>query len=239
MKEKLKVWYEEQDKISLFLSLFVFLVSFVVYLRTMAPTLSFWDCGEFIACSYILGIPHPPGTPLFVLLGRVFTLIPLFAQIAARVNFISVLTSALTVWLCYLIIVKLVNYWQKNENTLWFRVSKYVGGIVGSLFLAFSDTFWSNAVEAEVYGASMFLMLLILYLGLLWMDRRGTPNGDRLLILIAYLGLLSTGIHMTIFLIMPAIFLLVVLVDRQKLLDWRFWITGLVLVLVMHSVIPF
>jgi hypothetical protein len=239
VREKLRVWYEQQDKISLFLSLFVFLVSFMVYLKTMAPTVSFWDCGEFIACSYILGIPHPPGTPLFVLLGRVFTLIPLFDQIAARVNFISVLTSALTVWLSYLLIVKLVNYWQKDEQSLWIRVGKYVGGVTGSLFLAFSSTFWSNAVEAEVYGASMFVMLLILYLALLWMDKRGTPKGDRLLILISYLGLLSTGIHMTVFMIMPAIFLLVVLVDKEKLLDWRFWITGLVLALVMHSLTPF
>ncbi|MCK4385911.1 MAG: DUF2723 domain-containing protein, partial [candidate division Zixibacteria bacterium] len=197
MNDRIKRWYEGQDKISLSLSLFVFLASFIVYLRTMAPTSSFWDCGEFIACSYILGIPHPPGTPLFILIGRVFTLIPLYGEIAARVNFISVLTSALTVWLCYLIIVKLVNYWEKGNDSFWLKVSKYVGGIAGSLFLAFSDTFWSNAVEAEVYGASMFLMLLILYLGLLWMDRRGTPKGDRLLILIAYLGLLSTGIHMT------------------------------------------
>jgi len=237
--EKLKNWYERQDGISLLLSLFVLLVSFVVYLRTMAPTVSFWDCGEFIACSYILGIPHPPGTPLFVLLGRIFSLIPLYGQIAARVNFISVLTSALTVWLAYLLIVKLVSRWQRDHNGLWFRMTKYVGGVSGSLFLAFSDTFWGNAVEAEVYGACMFLMLLILYLALLWMDRRGTPRGDRLLILIVYLGLLSTGIHMTVFLIMPAIFLLVVLADRHKLLDWRFWITGLVLALVMHSVTPF
>jgi tetratricopeptide (TPR) repeat protein len=239
VREKLKVWYEEKDKISLFLSLFVFLASFIIYLKTMAPTVSFWDCGEFIACTYILGIPHPPGTPLFVLLGRVFTLIPLFDQIAARVNFISVLTSALTVWLCYLLIVKLVNYWQKEDLSLWIRIGKYAGGVAGSLFLSFSNTFWSNAVEAEVYGASMFLMLLILYLGLLWMDNNGTPKGDRLLILISYLGLLSTGIHMTIFMIMPAIFLLVVLVDKEKFLDWRFWITGLVLALVMHSVTPF
>ncbi|MFQ6003545.1 MAG: DUF2723 domain-containing protein, partial [Candidatus Zixiibacteriota bacterium] len=199
----------------------------------------------FIACSYILGIPHPPGTPLFVLIGRIFTLLPLFGEIAARVNFISVLSSALTVWLCYLLIVKLVGYWERrnhgelSEKSLWIKVGKHVGGVAGSLFLAFSDTFWGNAVEAEVYGVSMLLMLLILYLGLLWMDRRGTPKGDRLLILIAYLGLLSTGIHMTVFLIMPAIFLLVVLVDRGKLLDWRFWITGLVLALVMHSVTPF
>ncbi len=239
MKEKLKIWYEEQDKISFFLSLLVFLLSFIIYLRTMAPTASFWDCGEFIACSYILGVPHPPGTPLFVLIGRVFTLVPLFGEMAARVNLISVLTSALSVWLCYLIIVRLVTHWQKGNDGFWPRVSKYVGGIAGSLFLAFSNTFWSNAVEAEVYGASMFLMLLILYLALLWIDRKGTPKGDRLLILIAYLGLLSTGIHMTVFLIMPAIFLLVVLVDKGKLLDWRFWITGLVLALVMHSVTPF
>ena len=239
MNDRIKEWYERQDKISLFLSIFVFLVSFIVYLRTMAPTASFWDCGEFISVSYILGIPHPPGTPLFVMIGRIFTLFPLFGEIAARVNFISVLTSALTVWLCYLLIVKLVSYWEKQNQSFWIRVGKYVGGVAGSLFLAFSVTFWSNAVEAEVYGTSMLLMLLILYLGLLWMDKRGTPKGDRLLVLIAYLGLLSTGIHMTAFLIMPAIFLLVVLVDKEKLLNWRFWITGLVLALVMHSVTPF
>lgn len=214
-------------------------MSFVAYLKTMAPTASFWDCGEFIACSYILGVPHPPGTPLFILIGRIFTLIPLYGEIAARVNFISVLTSALTVWLCYLLIIKLVGSWHKSEPTLWMKVGKYVGAVVGSLFLAFSTTFWSNAVEAEVYGASMFLMLLLLYLGLVWMDKKKTPKGTKLLILISYLGFLSLGIHMTIFMVMPAIFLLVILVDRERLLDWRFWITGMVLMLVMHSVIPF
>ncbi len=247
MTERLKIppeaglttWYENQDKLSLCLSVFVFLVSFVAYLKTMAPTASFWDCGEFIACSYILGVPHPPGTPLFILIGRIFTLIPLYGEIAARVNFISVLTSALTVWLCYLLIIKLVGSWHKSEPTLWMKVGKYVGAVVGSLFLAFSTTFWSNAVEAEVYGASMFLMLLLLYLGLVWMDKKKTPKGTKLLILISYLGFLSLGIHMTIFMVMPAIFLLVILVDRERLLDWRFWITGMVLMLVMHSVIPF
>jgi tetratricopeptide (TPR) repeat protein len=235
----MKKWYERQDKISLFLSLFVFLASLIVYLRTMAPTASFWDCGEFIAVSYILAIPHPPGTPLFVMIGRIFTLFPLFGEIAARVNFISVLTSALTAWLGFLLIVKFVSYWDKQNQNPWIRLGKYVGGVVGSLFLAFSMTIWSNAVEAEVYGTSTFLMLLILYLGLLWMDNRGTSKGDRYLILIAYLGFLSTGIHPTVFLIMPAIFLLIVLVDKEKLWDWRFWITGLGLVLVVHSVTPF
>jgi len=237
--QRLKSWYEGQDRFSLSLSAFVFLASFLVYLKTMAPTASFWDCGEFIACSYILGIAHPPGAPLFTLIGRIFTLIPLFEEIAARVNFISVLTSALTVWLCYLLIVKLVSRWQKGEPTPWMRVGKYVGAVTGSLFLAFSTTFWSNAVEAEVYGASMFLMLLLLYLALVWMEKRKTPRGTKLLILISYLGFLSLGIHMTVFIIMPAIFLLVILVDRERLFDWRFWITGMVLLLVMHSVEPF
>jgi len=238
-KAGLRRWYEDQDKLSLYLSVFVFLASFVAYLKTMAPTASFWDCGEFIACSYILGIPHPPGTPLFILIGRLFSIIPLYGEIAARVNFISVISSALAVWLCYIVIVKLVSYWEKAEPTLWMKVGKYVGAVAGSLFLAFSDTFWANAVEAEVYGVSMFLMLLLLYLGLVWMDKRKTPQGTKLLILISYLGFLGLGIHMTIFMVMPAIFLLVILVDKERLLDWRFWVTGMVLMLVMHSVIPF
>lgn len=239
MSDRFKSWFDRQDKLSVYLSVFVFLFSFLVYLKTMAPTASFWDCGEFIACSYILGVPHPPGTALFVLIGRIFSIIPLFDEIAARVNFISVLSSALAVWLCFILLIKLVGYWQKAEPTPWMKIGKYVGALAGSLFLAFSNTFWANAVEAEVYGVSMFLMLLILYLGLLWMDNRKTPKGTKLLILISYLGFLALGIHMTIFLIMPAVFLLVVLVDRERLLDWRFWITGMVLALVMHSVDPF
>jgi tetratricopeptide (TPR) repeat protein len=237
--DRLTAWYHKRDKLTVWLSVFVFLVSFVAYLKTMAPTASFWDCGEFIACSYILGIAHPPGTPLFVLIGRIVSLIPFYGQIAARINFISVLSSALSVWLGFLLIVKLIGYWERVQPSPWIRLGKYVGGVSGSLFMAFSTTFWSNAVEAEVYGAAMFLMLLILYLGLVWMDQRKTPRGTKLLILIAYLGFLSLGIHMTTFIVMPAVFLLVILVDRERLLDWRFWITGLVLMLVMHSVEPF
>jgi len=237
--DKIEKWYMSQDRVSLWLSVLVFFVSFVVYMRTMAPTVSFWDCGEFIACSYILGVPHPPGTPLFVLIGRIFTLIPLFGEIAARINFISVLTSSLTVWLSYLVIVKLVGRWGGDSSSFWPRVSRYVGGVVGSLFLGFGKTFWGNAVEAEVYGLGLMLMMLILYLGLLWMEKKGTGKGDRILVLIAYLGLLSIGIHMTVFLIMPVIFLLVIWEDRSKLKDFRLWIAGLILSLVMVTLEPF
>ncbi|RMI01026.1 MAG: DUF2723 domain-containing protein, partial [Calditrichaeota bacterium] len=89
---------------------FVFLFSLIVYFQTMAPTASFWDCGEFIACSYKLAVPHPPGAPLYLLVGRVFTLIPaeLIENIGKRVNLISVLSSAVTILLLYLIIAHLV-----------------------------------------------------------------------------------------------------------------------------------
>ncbi|MGB2697173.1 MAG: DUF2723 domain-containing protein, partial [Candidatus Zixiibacteriota bacterium] len=242
MSRRIQEWYYSQDRMNLWISVLVFLISFVVYLRTMAPTVSFWDCGEFIACSYILGVPHPPGAPIFILIGRIFTLIPLFGEIAARVNFISVLTSALTVWLSYLLIVKLVSRWDNNTQDTqvrWRRLSGYVGGVVGSLFLGFGRTFWGNAVEAEVYGLGLMLMMLILYLGLLWMDKKKSGKGDRILVLIAYLGLLSIAVHMTVFLVMPVIFFLVVWEDRGKLKDFRFWIAGLILSLVMVTLEPF
>ncbi|MDP2960557.1 MAG: DUF2723 domain-containing protein, partial [candidate division Zixibacteria bacterium] len=178
-------WYKK-DPIHIWLSVIVFLFTFIIYLYTMAPTVPFWDCGEFIACSYILGIPHPPGTPLFVLIGRVFTLLPLFGTIAPRVNFISALSAALTVWLSYLFIVRVMGHILRGKESTyggWVRLSSYVGGISGSLFLGFSMSFWSSAVEAEVYGVSMFLMVLIAYLGLLWWERRGEPGSDRLLVL--------------------------------------------------------
>jgi len=81
-----------------------FVFSLVIYMKTIAPTVSFWDCGEFVTCSYILGIPHPPGAPFYLLIGRIFSMLPIAADIAYRVNFISALSSAITVMLTYLIL---------------------------------------------------------------------------------------------------------------------------------------
>ncbi|HUV36818.1 MAG TPA: DUF2723 domain-containing protein, partial [Patescibacteria group bacterium] len=88
----------------------VFVVALVVYLETMAVTASFWDSGEFIATSYILGIPHSPGTPLYVLVGRVFTMLPLPLTMTQRVNFLSVLSGALGVMMAYLVMVAVVRF---------------------------------------------------------------------------------------------------------------------------------
>jgi tetratricopeptide (TPR) repeat protein len=234
----LKDEYLKPNKIIWLISFLPFLVSLLVYYLTLAPTTSFWDCGEFIACSYILGIPHPPGNPLFVMLGRIVTLFPIFKEIAARVNLFSALSSALTAWLSFWIIFKLLSKIKINEKEIPDWV-KSIGGLVGSFSLAFSFTSWGNAVEAEVYGTSMFLIFLLIYLSLLWLEEKKGKKGDRILCLITFLGFLSTGIHPTVFLVMPALFFFIILADKEFLKDWRFYVTGIVLALVMHSIIPF
>lgn len=215
------------QKLTFLLSLLVFGLTFTIYLMTLAPTVTFWDCGELIACSYILGIPHPPGSPLYVLIGRIFTLLPIGDQIAFRTNLASALFSALTAVLGFLIVLILSR--RLKISTLF----SYVAALSGAFFLAFSNTFWANAIESEVYAISMFLMLLLLYLTLIWMDHNHTTKGDRLLVFIAYLGLLSTAVHMTTYLVMPVIFLIIILHDREKLKDPKIWITGALFSLIM------
>ncbi len=194
---------------------------------TIAPSVTFWDAGEFIACSYILGIPHPPGSALYVLIGRLFTLLPIGGQIAFRTNLASALFASLTTVLGFLIVLILARRLRLGD------LASYVAGLTAAFFLAFSNTFWSNATESEVYALSMFLMLLLLYLTLTWIDNRASAKGDRLLVLISYLGFLSIAVHMTTFLVMPVIFLIIILHDRDKLKDFRVWITVLLLSLIM------
>lgn len=191
------------------MAFFVFLVSFLTYWRTIAPTVSFWDCGEFIACSYILGIPHPPGAPLYLLIGRLFSMIPWSPDIALRVNLISALTSALTVMLTYLIIVQLIKIWRGAATTLEDHVIRYASGIIGALAFAFSDTFWFNAVEAEVYAISMFFTAIVFWLVLIWYEKADEPTSDRYLLLILYCVGLAIGIHLLNVLALPAIALVI------------------------------
>ena len=106
------------DKTNALIAGLVWLIAIFVYLLTKAPTLSFWDCGEFIAVSYILGIPHPPGTPLYVLVGRIFSIIPLFSDISARVNFLSSLTSSFTAVFGYLSAVRMLNHWFGPDRSV-------------------------------------------------------------------------------------------------------------------------
>ncbi len=193
------------DRVHVVIAALVFLVSFVVYAMTVQRTFSFWDCGEFIACAYILGIPHPPGTPLFVLLGRVISLIPFVEDISYRINYISVISSALTAMLSYLLATKLIRYFfrRDEQSGILSRLVVYVGGITAGFFVAFSMTNWSNSVEAEVYGLSMALSVAILWLTIRYHEMKETPRGVQFLLLAWFLAVLGIGIHMTVFLVVP------------------------------------
>ncbi len=183
-------------KINHLIAFILFIVSFVVYAITVQPSVPFWDCGEFIAVSYSLGVPHPPGAPFFIILGRIATLLPIAENIAKRVNLISGFVSALTVMFLYLISVRLILRWKPQPQSFIDKLSVYGAPAVGALALAFSDTFWFNAVEAEVYATSLFLMSFAIWLGMVWFEKADKIESDKLLLLIAYVIGLSIGVHL-------------------------------------------
>ncbi|MCX5753692.1 MAG: DUF2723 domain-containing protein, partial [Candidatus Krumholzibacteria bacterium] len=150
------------------LAIVIFLVPLVVYSLTMAPTLVFWDSGEFISTAYILGIPHSPGTPLFTLVGRVFAMLPLPMEAAKRINFFSVVCGALAVLMCYLVAVTTLRFMYPSLKGRLGRFMTYAGPFTGSLFLAFSYTHWLDSTETEVYALNLFVMGLCTWLALQW-----------------------------------------------------------------------
>ena len=191
---------------------FVFAISAVVYLMTLEPTVSFWDCGEFILSAFKLQVGHPPGAPTFLIIARVFTL---FAgsdtsKVALMVNIMSALASAFTIMFLFWTITHLVRKMMTNSGEfLKTSIPIIIGsGIIGSLAYTFSDTFWFSAVEGEVYGTSSLFTALVFWAILKWEDEADEPNSGRWLILIAYLMGLSIGVHLLNLLAIPAIVLI-------------------------------
>jgi Flp pilus assembly protein TadD len=222
------------------IALLLFLVALATYLKTVSPSVPFWDCGEFIATSHIMGVPHPPGAPLFILVGRFFILfLPFIQEVALRVNFISVLFCALAVLFFYLCVIRIISRWIKPLDSTEKRIILYTGAIVGSLFMTFSATFWFNATEAEVYGIAMFFNCFICWLMLIWAERYRERDSDRFLFLIIYLLFLGITNHMTVFLIAPPVFLYVFVTDKEKLYDWKFWTIGILLSTILFSIVVF
>ncbi len=175
----------------------VFLISVTVLFSTVQPSVSFWDCGEFTAAAYYLQVPHPPGSPLFTVLGRIFSILPFASNAAFKVNTISVLASAFSVLFLYLIAVKLIeNYKGKKPEDLWDAAATYIAAAIGALSFSFSDTFWFNGVEAEVYASSTFLFAAITYLMMLWQEKSANKDNEKYILMIAYLIGLSTGVHL-------------------------------------------
>ena len=186
----------------------LFVLTLIIYLTTVAPTLSFWDCGEFIACSYTMSVPHPPGSPLYLLLGKMFSMIP-FGDVGWRVNLISVIVSAFSVVILYLTIVRLVRLYRGAESSTLDALIVYGGAAIGALTYAFTHSHWFNAVEAEVYAISLFFTAVVFYLILRWADEADNPVSDRLLLIIAYFMGLAIGVHLLNILAIPAIALVI------------------------------
>ncbi|MDZ7722686.1 MAG: DUF2723 domain-containing protein [candidate division KSB1 bacterium] len=236
----------EKNIIRLFGGL-TFVSSLIVYLITIAPTTSFWDCGEFITCSYILGVPHPPGAPFYLLIGRIFTLLPIAGNIALRVNIVSALSSALTVMLAFLIIVRLIKQWRGASKSFYDTLILLASGLVGSLAFAFSDTFWFSAVEAEVYAISMMFTAMIVWCILVWLEKADEPGNERYLLLIAYFVGLAIGVHLLMILALPAIFMIIyfkILDQRGEIITWKnllyfVLITGGVFAVIYPGVVQF
>ncbi len=191
------------DRINAQVAIGVWLSSSVVYWLTRAATLSFWDCGEFITAAHYLAIPHPPGSPLWVIIGRLFTLIPISADIGVRLNFLSGFCSAFTALFSYLSAVRILRYWFGTASDRFTRILIYGGAASGALFVAFGLTNWTNSVEAEVYGMSMMILMGILWLTLVYFEERGSMTSERIMLVIVFAAFLSIGVHMTTFLIFP------------------------------------
>ena len=179
------------------LAAFVFLVSLVQFLITAQPSLSFWDPGELSAAAYMLQVPHPPGGPLFLIVGRLFYLLPIPGDPGFRMNCVSVVSSAVSVLLFYLIAVKIIRNYVRQEPA---GISEMLGifgvAAIGALTFSFSDTFWFNGVESNYFAASTLLFSLMVWLLMIWNEKADEPGSDKYLLLIAYLAGLSGGVHL-------------------------------------------
>ncbi len=197
-------------KINLAGSWIVFAISLSVYFDTLEPSVSFWDCGEFIACANKLQIGHQPGAPFFLILGRIFSLAAgnQTIHIALLINSISAIASAFTIMFLYKTIVLLCRRIYSNSDRIT-ELLISVAAFTGSLICAFSDTFWFSAVEGEVYATSLLFTSFIFWAMLKWAEENQLPfksgKADRWIILIAYLMGLSVGVHLLNLVCIPAL----------------------------------
>lgn len=185
-----------------------FAIALFTYASTIEPTVSYWDCGEYIPTAVKLEVGHPPGAPLFQMMGAFFAMFTSKAtEVAKMVNLMSALSSALTILFMFWTITALGKRLIKTKETI--STSKTIAllgsGLVGALAYAYSDSFWFSAVEAEVYATSSFLMALLFWLGLRWEAEMDTPKGNKWLLIISFVVGLSFGVHILSLLVIPSI----------------------------------
>jgi hypothetical protein len=191
-------------------------VVFVLYLLTLAPSTAMWDTSEYIAAAYTLGLPHPPGNPFFVLLGRSFAILPIAPNVAMRINILAALCSAGAAGMWFLVTERVLVGWLAER---WQRI---VGGSLAALIGATAFTVWAQSVVNEkVYTVSLLGMALVSWLTVRWCDEPYGRKADGLLVMIAYLSGLGYANHMAGFLALPAVAFAVVLRRPDTLIRWR------------------
>lgn len=194
--------------------LLTFVIATTVYLLTVQDSVPFWDCSEFSGAAIWQQVPHPPGAPLFLMIGKMFDVLIPFGDPGWKINLVSVFSSSVTVLLLFLITTYVIKNLKGDEpKNFGEAIAVYGGSFVGALAFTFSDTFWFNAVESEVYAMATLFVALVVYLMMLWNDKADEPGSEKYLMLIAYLIGLSTGVHLLAIL---AIFSIVYLVYFRK-----------------------
>ncbi|HEY2065039.1 MAG TPA: DUF2723 domain-containing protein [Gemmatimonadaceae bacterium] len=189
---------------------------FVLYLVTLAPSTAMWDTSEYITAAQVLGLPHPPGNPLFVLIGRVFAILPIASSVAVRVNVLAALCSAVSAGMWFLITERVLVGWFPQR---WHRI---VGGTLAAVIGATAFTVWNQSVVNEkVYTVSLMGIAIISWLMVRWCDEPDGRRADRILVLVAYLLGLGYANHMAGMLAAPAVGLSVLIVRWRTLLRWK------------------
>jgi hypothetical protein len=224
----------------------VFAAAAFTYLMTIEPTMSLWDCSEFITSAFKLEVGHPPGAPFFMILGRFFAN---FAggdvsRVAMMVNAMSGLASALTILFLFWTITHLARriFLRQEADYTTGRIIAVLGaGLTGAMAYAFSDTFWFSAVEGEVYATSSLFTALVFWAMLRWEDVADEPHADRWIILIAFMMGLSIGVHLLNLLAIPAI--VFIWYFRRYEFSWKGFILSIatsviLIVLIMYGIIP-
>jgi hypothetical protein len=190
---------------------------FILYCLTLAPSTAMWDTSEYISAAYVFGLPHPPGNPLFVLLGRTFAILPLGGlSVAVKVNLLAAICSALSAAMWFLIAERILVNWLPER---WQRIT---GGVVAATIGATAFTVWNQSVVNEkVYTVAALGLAIISWLTVRWSDDPDGPNADKTLVLIAYLGGLGYANHMMGFLAGPAVLAAVFTRRPNSILRWK------------------
>ncbi|WP_159799620.1 DUF2723 domain-containing protein [Flavobacterium sp. MK4S-17] len=214
----------------------VFGIALLVYSLTVEPSLSFWDCGEYIATAAKLEVGHPPGAPLFQMVGAFFSMFAFSPdKVALMVNMVSVFSSAFTIlfmfWSLTIILKNLIEKFSEFNNNN--AVAILGAAFVGSLAYTFSDSFWFNAVEAEVYAMASLFIALLLWLGLRWGEEMHTPRGNKWLLIISFVIGLSFGVHFMALLALPSIGFIYFFKNYEKITVKSFIIANVIIVAIL------